>query len=60
MGIAAGADWPRWLLARAAGLPAEVPPLGTFARPLYMTRFDDSFFLELEELEKVPSPDIRS
>ncbi len=60
LGIAAGADWPRWLLARAAGLPAEVPPLGTFARPLYMTRFDDSFFLELEELEKVPSPDIRS
>lgn len=60
LGIAAGADWPLWLLARAARLPVDVPPVGTFVRPLYMTRFDDSFFLEPEELEKVPSPDFRS
>lgn len=60
LGIAAGVDWPRWLLARAAGIAVEIPPLGTFTRPLYMTRFDDSFFLEPKELEKIPSPDIRS
>lgn len=45
LGIAAGVDSPRWLLARLAGLPVDIPPLGTYVRGMYMTRYDDSFFL---------------
>lgn len=45
LGIAAGADSPRWLLARAAGLCIEMPPLGHYVRDLMLTRFDESYFL---------------
>jgi len=45
LGIAAGADAPRWLLAAVAGIPIEIPPLGSYRHGLYLSRFDDSFFL---------------
>jgi carbamoyl-phosphate synthase large subunit len=45
LGIRAGADSPRWLLARVAGLEVEIPPLSAYRTGLYMTRFDDSYFL---------------
>ena len=45
LGIAAGADSPRWLLARAAGLRVDIPPLGSYKTDLYVTRFDESFLL---------------
>jgi carbamoyl-phosphate synthase large subunit len=45
LGIAAGADYPRWYLAEAAGTNPEVPILGSYTIGLQMTRFDDSFFL---------------
>lgn len=54
LGIAAGAEWPRWLLSRLAGSPVEVPPLGSYREGLYMTRYDDSFFLTREEYGKIP------
>jgi len=50
LGIAAGVRSPHWYLALAAGLPVEVPPLGSYKVGLYLTRFDDSFFLTEEEL----------
>lgn len=53
LGIAAGADSPRWLLARLAGLSVDIPPLGTYAQGLYMTRYDDSFFLTQNEHERL-------
>jgi carbamoyl-phosphate synthase large subunit len=53
LGIAAGADSPRWLLARAAGLPVEIPPLSSYRIGLYLTRFDDSFFLNEAEREQM-------
>lgn len=56
LAVAAGADVPGWLLARAAGIPVEVPPPGTYQAGLYMTRFDDSFFLTESEREQVPPP----
>ncbi len=59
LGVAAGVDWPLWLLARAAGVRVDVPPLGTYKRPLYMTRFDDSFFLERERIEQISSLTLR-
>lgn len=51
LGIAAGADWPTWLLARLADIPIEVPPLGSYQKGLYLTRFDESFFLQQSELK---------
>ncbi len=45
LGIAAGVDSPRWLLAWAAGINVEIPPLGSYQTGLYLSRFDDSFYL---------------
>ena len=53
LGVAAGADYPRWLLARAAGIDIEIPPLGSYRIGLYMTRFDDSFFLDKAHREQM-------
>jgi hypothetical protein len=33
------------MVAMAAGLDVEIPPLGTYEVGLYLSRFDDSFFL---------------
>jgi carbamoyl-phosphate synthase large subunit len=53
LGIAAGIDSPRWLLARMAGLPIALPALGQYQKGLYMTRCDESFFLTESEREKI-------
>ncbi len=53
LGFAAGVDSPRWLLARTAGLAVDIPPLGSYQTGLYMTRFDDSFFLTEAEREQM-------
>jgi carbamoyl-phosphate synthase large subunit len=55
LGIAAGADWPRWLLARAAGIPVEIPPLGSYHHGLYLSRFDQSAFVTEDQLVQIPS-----
>ena len=55
LGIAAGADWPKWLLARFAGIPLEIPSLGSYARGLYLSRFDESFFFTEAHVEKMAS-----
>ena len=48
LGIAAGMHAPEWLLAHAAGLEVDLPPLGSYEVGLYMTRCDESFFLTEE------------
>lgn len=48
LGIAAGANYPLWLLAQAAGIALEIPPVGSYQQGLYLTRFDDSFFVDQE------------
>lgn len=53
LGIAAGVPSPRWLLASAAGKPLDVPPLGTYRVGVYLTRFDQSFFLTEEDRRRV-------
>lgn len=53
LGIAAGADSPFWLLAQAAGRKVQVPPLGAYQAGLYLTRFDESFFLTKDEYEQM-------
>ena len=55
LGIAAGADYPKWLLARAAGIPVGIPPIGSYRIGLYMTRFDNCFFLTEAEHEQMAS-----
>jgi len=53
LGIAAGADSPLWLLAGIAGIPVDIPPVGTYQTGLYITRFDESFFLTADEYERI-------
>ena len=55
LGVAAGVDAPRWLLARVAGIPIAIPPLGTYQMGLYMTRFDDSFFISEQDRAEMAS-----
>jgi carbamoyl-phosphate synthase large subunit len=60
LGIAAGVRTPHWLLSLAAGLPVEVPPLGSYQVGLFISRFDDSFLLTEAERAKVASSRLRS
>lgn len=46
LGVAAGVPSPRWYLQEAAGIPVAPPPLGTYRTGVYLTRYDESFFLE--------------
>ena len=55
LGIAAGADSPLWLLSRLAGIPIEIPSIGSYKIGYYLTRFDDSFFLSEVEREQMAS-----
>jgi len=55
LGIAAGVDSPLMLLAGFAGLSVEIPPPGTYKTSLYMTRYDDSYFFDESEREKISS-----
>jgi len=55
LGIDAGVRSPHWFLALAAGLPVEIPPLGSYKVGLYLTRFDDSFFLTEEDYARIAS-----
>lgn len=59
LAVAAGADFPAWLLARAAGLAYEIPPLGSYQIPLYLTRFDDSFFLTPDDISRLETQRVR-
>jgi carbamoyl-phosphate synthase large subunit len=49
LGFAAGVPSPQWLLAGAAGMEVDTPPLGTYEVGLYMTRYDESLFLREED-----------
>ncbi len=55
LGIAAGADSPAWLLATAAEIPIEIPPLGSYRQNVYLSRFDDSLFMTETERETMAS-----
>lgn len=53
LGIRAGVKSPHWLLGMAAGLKVEIPPLGTYEKGLYFTRYDQSFVLREGDYEKL-------
>ena len=44
LGIAAGDDWPRRLLARLAGLELDTSGFRSYVGDVYLSRFDDSVF----------------
>jgi carbamoyl-phosphate synthase large subunit len=51
LGFAAGMESPRWVLAHAAGRDVELPPFGQHRGDLYMTRYDESRFMDGGELD---------
>ena len=59
LGIVAGADSPQWLLGKLAGLPVEIPPLGSYQVGLHLTRFDDSFFVTEAQYEQMEGNRLR-
>lgn len=54
LGFAAGVPAPRWYLEQAAGRPVSPPPLGSYRAGMFLTRFDDSFFLDGEASARLP------
>jgi carbamoyl-phosphate synthase large subunit len=57
LAIAAGANVAEWLLSLACGIQVQPPPLGSYETGLYLTRFDDSFFVsEQRRAEVAKSP----
>lgn len=59
LAIASGVKIAHWFLLMGAGYPVEVPPLGTYRVGLYLTRFDDSFFLTEEDYARIASGHLR-
>lgn len=55
LGIAAGANSPLWLLAAAAKLSVEIPPLGSYRCGLCFSRFDESLFVTENERQQMES-----
>jgi carbamoyl-phosphate synthase large subunit len=51
LAVAAGVPAPAWYLHSAAGGRVDPPPLGTYRTGVYLTRYDESFFLEGEGYE---------
>lgn len=60
LGIAAGMNSPKWLLAKAAGIPIEIPPVGSYIDNLYLTRHDTSRFLSQQDYDEYASNTVRS
>jgi carbamoyl-phosphate synthase large subunit len=46
LAVAAGVPAPLWYLQEAAGWPVEPPPLGRYQADVYLTRYDESIFIE--------------
>ncbi len=59
LAFAAGVPAPRWYLEEAAGRPVATPPIGTYRAGLYLTRFDDSFFLDSEMYARIDGRRLR-
>jgi len=55
LAVAAGVPAPLWYLQQAAGQAVAAPPLGTYRQNVYLTRYDESFFLEGDGYEPLAS-----
>jgi len=56
LGIAAGANSPKWYLAEAARIPPKIPEMGKYRQGLSMTRYDESFFLPEDKIRTIGLP----
>jgi len=55
LAVAAGVPALQWYLQQAAGSKIEAPPLGSYRQGVYLTRYDESFFLEGDGYEPLAS-----
>jgi carbamoyl-phosphate synthase large subunit len=55
LGIQAEIDSPCLILARAAGRAVDVPPLGSYQRGIYQTRYDESIYVTETGREQMAS-----
>ena len=55
LALAAGVNWPTWLLAELARVAVHVPPLGSYRSGVYVSRFDESLFLTEAERDQMAS-----
>jgi carbamoyl-phosphate synthase large subunit len=53
LGIAAGVNSPKWLLALAAGRRVDTPPLGSYTAGLYLTRYDESLIISESDRARI-------
>jgi carbamoyl-phosphate synthase large subunit len=53
LAIAAGVDFPSWLIARTLSLELNIPPIGSYDKDVYITRYDDSLFLNHHDLDEI-------
>lgn len=58
LGVAAGVNSPLWLLAEAAGIAVDIPPMGTYQKGLYLSRYDSSLFLDEKDRNALASLNI--
>ena len=58
LGIAAGANSPEWYIKEHLGISYEVPKLGVYQTNLFMTRYDQAFFLKDEDIQRIKSNNI--
>jgi carbamoyl-phosphate synthase large subunit len=55
LAFAAGVPAPRWYLEEAAGRSVQPPGLGAYQAGVFLTRYDDSFFLDEETHARMAS-----
>lgn len=55
LGIYAGMNSPRWYLANESDIKIKIPPIGSYKKNIYLTRYDTSLFLTENELEEIRS-----
>ena len=51
LGIAAGVKSPHWYLSIASGIELDLPQIGSFKKNLYLSRYDNSIFIDEEKIK---------
>ena len=51
LGIAAGVKSPHWYLSIASGIELDLPQIGSYKKNLYLSRYDNSIFIDEEKIK---------
>ena len=51
LGFAAGVKSPHWYLSIASGLELKFPPIGSYKKNLYLSRYDNSLFMDEKNIK---------